>query len=312
MKHTHYQSDVSKLDAAHLHHLFESGYPAAAAQPIGKALDLAIEAAAKDPAPRPRGVDVAHTLLNLKVDAYSIQAALLADPYLRETLPPDFVRAHYDEEVVRLLEKVNWLNTFNEYSLQENPGPEQAELLRRMLLSVVNDVRAVLIRLAYRVQRMRVLKYQDSEIRESIARETLELYAPLAHRLGVGQLKWELEDLAFRYLHPDEYRTLATSLSTNRAEREVYIQHFMETLREELKKFGVSARVSGRPKHLYSIWKKMQRKHAQLADLYDLLAVRVLVDSVPTCYTALGAVHSLWPHIPKEFDDYIANPKDNG
>lgn len=312
MKHTHYQSDASKLDAEQLHRLFEQGYPAAQAESIRKALNLAIDAAAKDSEPRPRGVDVGHILLNLKVDAYSVQAALLADPYLRETLPAEFIRVHFDEETVRLLEKVNWLNTFNEYSLQENPGPEQAELLRRMLLSVVNDVRAVLIRLAYRVQRMRILKYQDGGARESIARETLELYAPLAHRLGVGQLKWELEDLSFRYLHPDEYRTLAKSLSTNRAEREVYIQNFMSLLRDELEKLGVNARVSGRPKHLYSIWKKMERKHAQLADLYDLLAVRVMVDTIPTCYTVLGAVHSLWPHIPKEFDDYIANPKDNG
>lgn len=312
MKHSTYQSDASALDAEQLHQLFQRGYPKKEAERIARALDLAIDAAAKDTETRPRGIDVAHILLNLKVDADSLQAALLSDPYLRETLPPDFIRSEFGETVASLSEKVNWLNTFSERPLRQTREPEQAELLRRMLLAVVNDARAVLIRLAYRVQRLRILKYQDNSIRESIARETLELYAPLANRLGVGQLKWELEDLAFRYLHPEEYKSLAKSLAVNRAEREDYVYRFLHELREELAKQNITARVYGRPKHLYSIWKKMQRKHAQLEDLYDLHAVRVIVDTVPLCYTVLGIVHSRWPHIPKEFDDYIANPKSNG
>ena len=131
----------------------------------------------------------------------------------------------------------------------------------------------------------------------------------MANRLGIGQLKWELEDLAFRYLEPLEYKNLANSLDANRAERELYIHRFIEQLEEELRENGIQAKIYGRPKHLYSIWKKMKRKHLSLDDLYDLLAVRVMVDKVSDCYAVLGLVHGLWLHIPKEFDDYIANPK---
>ncbi len=167
--------------------------------------------------------------------------------------------------------------------------PEQAELLRRMLLAVVDDVRAVLIKLAYRVQRLRTLKHEEESFRHRIAKETLDIFAPLANRLGVGQLKWELEDLAFRYLEPEEYKHLAKSLAANRAERERFIQHFIAQLEQALQENGVQAKVYGRPKHLYSIWKKMRRKQVGVEDLYDLLAVRVMVDKESRLLRGTGA-----------------------
>ncbi|MFO1418969.1 MAG: bifunctional (p)ppGpp synthetase/guanosine-3',5'-bis(diphosphate) 3'-pyrophosphohydrolase [Methylotetracoccus sp.] len=312
MKHTLYQSDVAEKSPADLRQIFHSGMNRGDFDRLDAALDYALRARDEDELIRPRGLDVAHILLSLRVDAATVEAALLSDPYLRDTLPATTIRQQFGEAVANLVDKVNWLNTFGEYSLEQLKQPEQAELIRRMLLAVVNDVRAVLIKLAYRVQRLRVLKYQDFDQREAIALETLDIYAPLANRLGVGQLKWELEDLSFRYLHPADYKALAKDLATNRAERETFVQNFIARLKEELAAQNISARVFGRPKHIYSIWRKMQRKQVQLNELYDLHAVRVIVDELSTCYLVVGLVHNLWRHIPKEFDDYIANPKDNG
>lgn len=312
MKHSLYQSDLSAHPHEHLLGKLCAGFEEAESKALAEALNFAVQARDRDQLIRPRGIDVANILLGLKVDAQTLMAALLSDPYLRDTLGEGQVRAHFGETVANLVQKVNWLNTFNEYSEEEIREPEQAELLRRMLLAVVNDVRAVLIKLGYRVQRLRLLKHDDEGMRRKIARETLDIFAPLANRLGVGQIKWELEDLAFRYLQPEEYRKLAKELATNRAEREAYIHYFIAMLEKELHDNHVQARVYGRPKHLYSIWSKMQRKHLALDDLYDLLAVRVMVERVSDCYAVLGLVHGKWLHIPKEFDDYIANPKDNG
>lgn len=312
MKHSHYQSEASKLEVAELNRLLTAPYSAEDKQNIRSALTLALLARDSDDIIRPRGIDVAHILFNLKVDADSIQVALLSDPWLRENRPTASMRETFGDSVVDRVEKVNWLNNFNEFNVETNHQPGQAELLRRMLLSVVNDARAVLVKLAYRVQRLRILKEQACAARETVALETLEIYAPLANRLGLGQLKWELEDLAFRYLHPEEYKALAKSLSVNRAAREAYVHHFTRLLRDGLDAAGISGRVFGRPKHIYSIWKKMQRKHVPVEELYDLLAVRVILEDVSTCYAGLGVVHALWPHVPREFDDYIASPKDNG
>ena len=181
-----------------------------------------------------------------------------------------------------------------------------------MLLSRTQDVRAVLIKLAYRIQRLKVLPRESYELRRFIAQETLDIYAPIANRMGIHQLKWELEDMAFRYLEPQSYRRIAKSLSDNRAQRENCINKFIALLQNKLAEEGISAEIYGRPKHIYSIWKKMRRKKLDIDELYDLLAVRVIVDNLTTCYATLGMVHSLWQTIPKEFDDYIANPKENG
>ncbi len=288
------------------------GFREADALRVEDALSLAMQAKDADRQIRPRGVDVAAILHHLKVDSQTLQAALLSDPYLRETLKESYIRAHFGETVADLVDKVNWLNTFSEYAQTEVQEPEQAELLRRMLLAVVNDVRAVFVKLAYRVQRLRILTNQEVPVRHDIAKETLAIFSPLANRLGIGQLKWELEDLSFRYLNPEEYKKLARALAVNRAEREAYIHNFITLLEQEFQQYGIQARIYGRPKHLYSIWRKIERKQVDINDLFDLLAVRVIVDEIQTCYSVLGVIHSKWLHIPNEFDDYIANPKYNG
>ena len=188
---------------------------------------------------------------------------------------------------------------------------QQSEALRKMLLAVVSDVRLVLVRIAEQLHRLRTAKQAPASTQQAIAVETREIYAALASRLGVWQLKWELEDLAFRYLDPDTYQSLAKALNEKRVEREAFIEQVEAKLRRELGQEGVHAEITGRPKHIYSIWRKMQRKDRALESLYDIRAVRVLVDDVKDCYAALGVVHNLWPYLPGEFDDYIANPKDN-
>ena len=180
-----------------------------------------------------------------------------------------------------------------------------------MLLAVVSDVRLVLVRIAEQLYRLRKAKDAPQEEQRAIAIETREIYAALANRLGVWQLKWELEDLAFRYLEPDTYMEIARALKEKRTERLGFIEQVKLTLQTELDKQGVKADISGRAKHIYSIWRKMQRKDSGLEALYDIRAVRVLVEDVKDCYAALGAVHNLWSYLPGEFDDYIANPKDN-
>jgi GTP pyrophosphokinase len=188
---------------------------------------------------------------------------------------------------------------------------KQSEAMRKMLLAVVSDVRLVLVRIAEQLYRIRHAKTATNEEQQAVALETREIYAALANRLGVWQLKWELEDLAFRYLDPTTYRAIANALNEKREERESFIKLVETTLQDELLAQGVKAEISGRPKHIYSIWRKMQRKDRGLDSLYDIRAVRVLVDDVKDCYAALGTVHNLWSYLPGEFDDYIANPKDN-
>ena len=187
----------------------------------------------------------------------------------------------------------------------------QSEALRKMLLAVVSDVRLVLVRIAEQVHRMRSAKAAPIERQQALATETREIYAALANRLGVWQLKWELEDLAFRYLDPDTYRSIAKALKEKLEERVGFIDEVKSILTEELGKNGIESEITGRPKHIYSIWRKMQRKDRGLESLYDIRAVRVLVNDVRDCYAALGIVHNIWSYIPGEFDDYIANPKDN-
>jgi len=188
---------------------------------------------------------------------------------------------------------------------------KQSEALRKMLLAVVSDVRLVLVRIAEQLFRLRQAKNASREEQRAVAIETREIYAALANRLGVWQLKWELEDLAFRYLEPETYASIATALKEKRAEREGFLRTVQSTLEAELQKQGIDAQISGRAKHIYSIWRKMRRKDSGLDTLYDIRALRVLVNDIKDCYAALGCVHNLWSYLPGEFDDYIANPKDN-
>ncbi|ASF46291.1 RelA/SpoT family protein [Methylovulum psychrotolerans] len=261
---------------------------------------------------RPKGIEVATILMDFNVDLSTILAAILSDPRLTALKLLPQIKAQFGETVAALVQDVNWLNTIAIYSLDMTDQPSQSEILRRMLLSMTQDVRAVLIKLAYRIKRLGVLPKESYEMRRFIAQETLDIYAPIANRMGIHQLKWELEDMAFRYLKPQSYLHIAKSLNDNRIGRENCIGRFIETLKTTLGNEGISASIYGRPKHIYSIWKKMQRKQLGIEELYDLLAVRVIVDNLTACYTTLGIVHSLWQTIPKEFDDYIANPKENG
>lgn len=266
----------------------------------------------QQPSVRPRGPQVAEVLSDLNVDAATLIAAILSEPLMRDDFDYEDTKQEYSEEIADLVKDVNWLNTLNVYNTGFSSKPQQAESLRRMLLAMTQDVRSVLIKLAFRVARLRALRQEKEAVRLFVARETLDIYAPISNRLGIGQLKWELEDLAFRYLEPETYHTIAKSLADKREQRESCIAKFTETLKNTLKSVGVGSEIYGRPKHIYSIWKKMQRKQLPIDELYDLLAVRVIVDKVSSCYAVLGEVHSLWKSIPKEFDDYIANPKENG
>lgn len=261
---------------------------------------------------RPKGVDVAAILMDFKVDMETVVAALLSDPRVLDLKPKPDIAKQFGETVAALVKDINWLNKLAVYSPEMTHQPNQTETLRRMLLSMTHDVRAVLIKLAYRIKRLRILPKEGYEVRRFIAQETLDIYAPIANRLGVHQFKWELEDMAFRYLEPQIYLRIAKALAAKREQREACIENFIHLLKDRLNGEGIHAEIYGRPKHIYSIWKKMQRKQLDIDELYDLLAVRVILDSLAACYAALGVVHSSWQYIPKEFDDYIANPKENG
>lgn len=261
---------------------------------------------------RPRGPRAALLLVEMKADTDTLLAACLADPRLRPAFDEGHMGRRYGAHVARLVADVHRLNTFSE-TQAATESQAQAENLRRLLLAMVSDARSILIKLAYRLERLRALPLvDDDDIRRRVARETLDLFAPLAHRLGLGQLKWELEDLAFRHLEPDTYKRIARFLDERRAEREDYIVRVREQLQRALVAEGIEARVYGRPKHIYSIFGKMQRKRLSFEQLFDVRALRVQVESIADCYAALGIVHTLWDPIPGEYDDYIAHPKPNG
>src|SRR5688572_25566839 len=221
----------------------------------------------------------------------------------------DKLREAFGDEVAALAGGVEKLYQLR-VATRDTPS-EQNEVLRKMVLGMVEDVRVVLIRLASRTQTLRWFAKNKTEERVSYARETLDIYAPLANRLGVWQLKWELEDLSFRFLEPELYKRIAGMLDEKRLEREQYIGKAMATLRAALVELGIQAEITGRPKHIYSIWNKMRTKQLDFSQLYDVRALRVIVPQVKDCYTALGVVHNLWQPIPKEFDDYISRPKGN-
>jgi GTP pyrophosphokinase len=214
-------------------------------------------------------------------------------------------------ETALALVRLGELGLPRDWSPSQGLDSRQAETLRKMLLAVVSDPRLVLARLAEQLVELRHARALPPEERERLAVETRAVFAPLANRLGVWQLKWELEDLAFRYLDADEYRHIAAALNERRADRERYIEELCTSLQAEMRKAGINAQVYGRPKHMYSIYRKMQRKHLAFDQLFDVRAVRVVVSSIPECYAALGVVHGLWHYIPGEFDDYVATPKGN-
>ncbi len=260
----------------------------------------------------PSSIDVARRAVEMGSDRDTVIAALLSARGLHERLDPKTIEAEFGPRVAQLTQGVIQLNSLKEGGTARANSPEQAEKLRRLLMAIIGDVRVMLIKLCYRVERLRLVRHDDFDTRRRIAQETLDIYAPLANRLGMGLLKWELEDLAFRVLEPQVYKRIAKLLEEKRSERETFIEEFTARLVRLLAEQDVDAEVQGRAKHIVSIWRKMQRKQLEFHELFDVRAVRLLVGSVADCYAALGVVHTTWQHIPKEFDDYIANPKDNG
>jgi guanosine-3',5'-bis(diphosphate) 3'-pyrophosphohydrolase len=261
-------------------------------------------------------LETALTLAELQLDATSLAAALLHDVPENCGIPVADIEARFGAEVAHLVDGATRLGKISWRAPGEAAARrQQAENLRKMLVAMAEDLRVVFIKLADRLHNMRTLRWLSPQKQRSIAQETIEIYAPLAHRLGIWELKWQLEDLSFSYLERKQYRRIATLLDTQRAARETFIDQVIQVLSIEFDKAGLRAEISGRPKHIYSIYQKMQRyanigKH--FGDIYDLLALRVLVSTIPDCYAALGIIHSLWRPLPAEFNDFIANPKPNG
>ncbi len=266
------------------------------------------------------GVGMADILAHLNVDENTLIAAMLYRSVREGFLDLSDVDQQYGDDVLQLVQgalsmgKLSDLIEQNEHleDYFNNNKREHLTGIYKMLISVTEDVRVVLIKLAERTYSLRQLNNASKERQERVAREVLTIYAPLAHRLGIAQLKWELEDLAFRYLSPDRYKEIASLLNEKRTEREHYIADVIDHLKQELALNGIHAEISGRAKHIYSIYRKMRSKNLSFDQLYDIRALRVLVTTIPECYHALGIAHQMWRHIPHQFDDYITNPKANG
>lgn len=253
---------------------------------------------------------LSNLVAELSQDQDALKAAALL-PYIEGER--NYWRAAQDavpQKLAKLLENLADLALIDQ--IQRQSSSQEHEPLRRMLLAIVNDLRCVVIKLGRHLLQLRHAKTLTAEERKAIAIRSFNLYAPLANRLGIWQIKWEIEDLAFRYLHPNTYKQLAKQLKEKRLGRERYIEEVIALVGNELAAQNITAEVLGRPKHIYSIYKKMQAKQLNFDQLYDLRAIRILVDNEPSCYMALGAIHSLWPPISSEFDDYLANPKPNG
>jgi RelA/SpoT family (p)ppGpp synthetase len=260
-------------------------------------------------------VAVAHILAEMRLDAEAIAAALMHDLIEDTDVTLEEIRREFGTAIANIVDGVTKLKNLPIKSDTEKRGrnlDRELEYIRKMALAMGDDVRVVIVKLADRLHNMRTLGYMPAEKQRLVAQETLDIFAPLANRLGIWQIKWELEDLSFRYLEPDAYRMIAANIDERRANREAYMQEIIAALRKELAQFGLtSVTISGRPKHIFSIYKKMDRKRLPFEQIYDVRAVRVIVETVPQCYLVLGVVHNIWRPIPGEFDDYIAAPKDN-
>ena len=260
---------------------------------------------------------VAETLASIHMDTATIVAALLHDVSEDCNVPMSDLESRFGREVARLvdgvtkLDKMQFLHVDGDAAPKLNGQDLWAENMRKMFLAMAEDIRVVLIKLADRLHNMKTLQYRAPAKRRRVAQETMDIYAPLANRLGIWELKWQLEDLSFRFLEPDRYHEIADKVASRRLAREKYIQRVIEVLRGEFDGQGIQADLSGRPKHIYSIYRKMQRRGVDVDQIYDQLAVRVLVGSIADCYTALGIIHSIWRPLPGQFDDYIANPKES-
>ncbi len=265
-------------------------------------------------AARIQALAVAEIVRTLDADDEVVIAAMIQPLLDGKFIEREMAEKRFGMEAARLARALSQLGHFGlppDWTPERGLEAAQAESLRKMLLAVIGDVRLVVVRLAEQLQKMRSAKQVVPALQRKLAMETREVYAPLANRLGVWQVKWELEDLAFRYLEPAQYKHIAAALKVRRSERERYIDDLKALLLGELRSAGIEARIDGRPKHIFSIWRKMQVKQLAFEQLMDIRAARILVNTVAECYAALGIVHSLWQFIPGEFDDYIATPKDN-
>ncbi|MBF9001624.1 MULTISPECIES: GTP diphosphokinase [Vibrio] len=261
-----------------------------------------------------RGREMIEILITLSMDKATLVAALLLPIATSGLLDMEELEEGYGKEIIKLINGVEEMAAIGQLNvtLHGSEASAQVDNVRRMLLAMVDDFRCVVIKLAERICNLREVKNQPDEVRRSAAKECANIYAPLANRLGIGQLKWEIEDYAFRYQQPDTYKQIAKQLSERRIVREQYIKDFVDDLRQEMKASNIKAEVSGRPKHIYSIWRKMQKKNLAFDELFDVRAVRIIADQLQDCYAALGVVHTKYKHLPSEFDDYVANPKPNG
>ncbi len=264
------------------------------------------------------GLEMATILHELDQDAETLVAAVLYRAVREERLTLGDVAAQFGDGVSHLIEgvlrmaSVSALQSLGEEKVLGRAAEVQVENLRKMLVAIIDDVRVALVKIAERTCAIRAVKNSPDEKRRRVAREIMTVYAPLAHRLGIGHLKWELEDLAFRYLEPDAYKHIARLLDERRMDRQQFIAQSKAALESALSQAAIKAEISGRAKHIYSIWRKMRAKGIGFSQVYDIRALRVLVPTIQDCYSALGIVHGLWRNIPNEFDDYIANPKENG
>lgn len=261
------------------------------------------------------GLEMAEILADLHLDQPTLIAAILYRAVREEKLTLEAVEEQFGQDIVRMIKGVMRMAAMSRVVSSDNPVLGQAEAqkdnIRKMLVALVDDVRVALIKLSERTCAIRIVKNNPAK-RYRVAREVNDIYAPLAHRLGIGHIKWELEDLSFRYLQPIAYKKIAKLLDEKRLFRQSYIDDVTASLSEVISRQGIEAELTGRAKHIFSIWRKMQRKGIGFSQVYDIRAVRILVPEIKDCYAVLGLVHGLWRNIPNEFDDYIANPKDNG
>lgn len=255
----------------------------------------------------------ADILAHLRMDSETLNAAVLNGVLEMEKVDAQQLQQNFGRPVAQMVANMARLSQLGGIltSLSSKDQRVHSENLRRLLLGIAEDVRAVLVVLAERLHLMRASKHLADDVRQAFARQTREIYAPLANRLGIWQIKWELEDMSLRFLEPEEYQRVAKLLDGRREDRENFIAEVIDTLKTQFAEAGIHAQVSGRPKHIYSIYRKMHRKGVGFDQIFDIRAVRVLADTVADCYVALGIVHGLWRHIPGEFDDYIATPKAN-